>query len=124
MTRQRALRLAREWAQGHKCSLRDGEAAEYHSMFAAMLEESMPNEPLTLDSRLTPKIVTCPKGWKGVRYTRFHCPGCKKVVKKGEAYCHKCGQALVFPIQRYDKENNRIWLDLSNRRPLEGEEDA
>lgn len=49
MTRQRALRLAREWAQDHKCSLRDGEAAEYHSMFAAMLEESMPNEPLTLE---------------------------------------------------------------------------
>ena len=49
MTRQRALRLAREWAQGHKCSLRDGEAAEYHSMFAAMLEESMSNEPLTLE---------------------------------------------------------------------------
>ena len=49
MTRQRALRLAREWAQGHKCTLRDGEAAEYHSMFAAMLEESMPNEPLTLE---------------------------------------------------------------------------
>ena len=39
MTRQRALRLAREWAQGYKCTLRDGEAAEYHSMFAAMLEE-------------------------------------------------------------------------------------
>ena len=83
-----------------------------------------PNEPLTLDSRLTPKMVTCPKGWKGVRYTRFHCPGCKKVVKKGEAYCHKCGQALVFPIQRYDKENNRIWLDLSDRLPPEGEEDT
>ena len=47
MTRQRALRLAREWSQGHVCSLRDGEAAESHSMFAAMLEESMPNEPLT-----------------------------------------------------------------------------
>lgn len=47
MTRQRALRLAREWAQDHKCSLRDGEAAEYHSMFADTLEESMPNEPLT-----------------------------------------------------------------------------
>lgn len=52
MTRQRALRLAREWAQGHKCSLRDGEAAEYHSMFAAMLEESMPNEPLTIEQLL------------------------------------------------------------------------
>ena len=49
MTRQKALRLAREWAQGHKCSLRDGEAAEYHSMFAAMLEESMSNEPLTIE---------------------------------------------------------------------------
>lgn len=49
MTRQRVLRLAREWAQDHKCTLRDREAAEYHSMFAAMLEESMPNEPLTLE---------------------------------------------------------------------------
>lgn len=85
---------------------------------------SPPNEPLTLDSRLTPKMVTCPKGWKGVRYTRFHCPGCKKVLKKGEAYCHKCGQALIFPAARYDKENNRIWLDFSDRRPPEGDEDA
>ena len=47
MTRQRALRLAREWAKGHMCSLRYGEVEEYHSMFAAMLEESMPNEPMT-----------------------------------------------------------------------------
>lgn len=47
MTRQRALRLAREWSQGHTCSLRYGEVEEYHSMFAAMLEESMPNGPLT-----------------------------------------------------------------------------
>ena len=82
---------------------------------------TLPNEPLTLDSRLTPKMVTCPKGWKGVRDTRFYCPGCKKAVKKGEAYCHKCGQALIFPAERYDKENNRIWLDFSDRRPPEGE---
>ena len=80
-----------------------------------------PNEPLTLDSRLTPKMVTCPKGWRGIRDTRFYCPSCKKAVKKGEEYCHKCGQALVFPVQRYDKENNRIWLDFSDRRPPEGE---
>ena len=51
MTKQRALRLAREWAQGHSCSLRNGEAEEYHAMFAAMLEESMPNEPLTFEER-------------------------------------------------------------------------
>lgn len=49
MTRQRALRLAREWSQGHVCSLRDGEAEAYHAMFAAMLEESMSNEPLTIE---------------------------------------------------------------------------
>ena len=49
MTRQRALRLAREWAQGHVCSLRDGEAAEYHSMFAVMLEDAPPNDPLTIE---------------------------------------------------------------------------
>ena len=83
-----------------------------------------PNEPLTQDSRLTPKMVTCQKGWQGVRNTRFYCPSCKKAVKKGEAYCHKCGQALIFPVQRYDKENNEIWLDFSDRRPPEGEEDA
>ena len=83
-----------------------------------------PNEPLTQDSRLTPKMVTCPKGWQGVRDTRFYCPGCKKAVKKGEAYCHKCGQALIFPVQRYDKENNEIWLDFSDRRPPEGETNA
>ena len=49
MTRQRALRLAREWAQGHMCSIRYGEVEEYHSMFAVMLEEAPPNEPLTLE---------------------------------------------------------------------------
>ena len=49
MNKKRALRLAREWAQGHTCSLRYGEVAEYHSMFAAMLEEAPPNEPLTIE---------------------------------------------------------------------------
>ena len=49
MNKKRALRLAREWAQGHACSIRDGEAKEYHALFASMLEESMPNEPLTLE---------------------------------------------------------------------------
>ena len=47
MTRQRALRLAREWSQGHACSIRDGEEAEYHAMFASMLTEALEHEPLT-----------------------------------------------------------------------------
>lgn len=49
MNKKRALQLAREWAQGHRCTLQDGEAAEYHAMFASMLEKSTPNEPLTLE---------------------------------------------------------------------------
>ena len=95
--------------------------ADFKDDIDSMPTLTPPNEPLTLDSRLTPKMVTCPKGWRGIRDTRFYCPSCKKAVKKGEEYCHKCGQALVFPVQRYDKENNRIWLDFSDRRPPEGE---
>lgn len=49
MNKKRALQLAREWAQGHRCTLQDGEAAEYHAMFASMLEKSTPNELLTLE---------------------------------------------------------------------------
>ncbi len=45
MSKERALTLARTWEQGHVCSLRDGEATEYHAMFAKMLMEAMPNEP-------------------------------------------------------------------------------
>ena len=46
MNKKRALSLAREWAQGHRCTLQDGEAAEYHAMFASMLEAEMLNKPL------------------------------------------------------------------------------
>ena len=49
MNKKRALSLAREWAQGHRCTLRDGEASEYHAMFASMLEKSTPNKLLTLE---------------------------------------------------------------------------
>ena len=49
MNKKRALSLARKWAQGHRCTLRDGEASEYHAMFASMLEKSTPNKLLTLE---------------------------------------------------------------------------
>lgn len=35
--------------------------------------------------------------WKGTRYTRYGCPYCHKYVRNDETYCHKCGQALMFP---------------------------
>ena len=128
MARAEIITVAKNAADAWRGTDAYHQAAQIIDMLVSELEGeptlTPPNEPLTLDSRLTSKIVTCPKGWKGVRGTRFYCPGCKKAVKKGEAYCHKCGQALIFPVQRYDKENNRIWLDFSNRRPPEGEEDT
>ena len=49
MNKKRALSLARDWAQGHKCTLEPGEASEYHTMFATMLENEISNDPLTLE---------------------------------------------------------------------------
>ena len=109
MTRQRALRLAREWEQGHKCSLRDGEAAEYHSMFAAMLEESMPNEALTIEQLREmdgePVWVTPLGFWALV------------IAKPGER------------VQLMSNDGETVWADKEielvgpvYRRPPEGEE--
>lgn len=44
MDRKRALKLARAWAQGHVCTLRPGEAQEYHELFASVLEEGQARE--------------------------------------------------------------------------------
>ena len=37
MTIERAKRLAEQWASGGVCTLRDGEAQEYHRLFLSML---------------------------------------------------------------------------------------
>ena len=49
-----------------------------------------------LSAKATPKRVGF-DGWKGYRNTRYKCPYCKKNVRNDETYCHKCGQALMFP---------------------------
>lgn len=67
---------------------------------------------LTPDS-LTPKMVTYPIGWKGDVNTRYRCPVCNKVVRKGEEHCINCGQAILFPEARYDPESKKILLDFS-----------
>ncbi len=110
MTRQRALRLAREWAQGHKCTLRDGEAAEYHSMFAAMLEESMPNEPL-------PVLVNDEPDRE---YIDYICPRCKDIISQ-----RRRGQRMETVYQCKYHDNCGQCVDWNNsqpdRRPPEGE---
>ncbi len=45
MTLDYAIRLARKWASGGVCSLREGEAQEYHKMALAALE-AMKNEAI------------------------------------------------------------------------------
>ena len=113
MTRQRALRLAREWAQGHKCTLRDGEAAEYHSMFAAMLEESMPNESL-------PVLVNDEQGRE---YIDYICPRCKGIISQ-----RRRGQRMetVYQCKYHDNCGQRVdWTNPQpDRHPPEGEEDT
>lgn len=49
-----------------------------------------------LSAKATPKRVWF-AGWRGCRNTRYRCPYCKKNVRNDEKYCHKCGQALMFP---------------------------
>lgn len=49
-----------------------------------------------LSAKATPKRVGF-AGWKGCRDTRYKCPYCNKYVRNDETYCHKCGQALMFP---------------------------
>ena len=113
MTRQRALRLAREWSQGHGCSLRDGEAEEYHAMFATMLEESMPNEPLTVLVNDEPDR----------EYIDYICPRCKNTISQ-----RRRGQRMetVYKCKFHDNCGQRV--DWSNpqpyRRPPEGEENT
>lgn len=110
MNKKRALQLAREWAQGHRCTLQDGEAAEYHAMFASMLEKSTPNELLTLEQLLDMNGVPI---WV-----------VDTLVRRGEWCYWKDGYAYSCesPPEYYDSDDCGKWLAYS--RPSEGEEDT
>lgn len=43
MTIERAKQLAKQWANGYVCSLREGEAEEYHKMCLSALQEQQEN---------------------------------------------------------------------------------
>lgn len=61
--------------------------------------------------RMIPQFVLCPKGFQGVRQTRFYCPACKELTRQHEKFCHKCGQAVKYPKAGYSKAENKIVLD-------------
>lgn len=60
-----------------------------------------------------PNFVLCPKGWQGVRDTRYHCPACNSLTRRQEKICHICGQAVKYPKEVYNKTENKIVLDWS-----------
>lgn len=109
MNKKRALQLAREWAQGHRCTLQDGEAEEYHAMFASMLEKSTPNELLTLEQLLDMNGVPIRVVDTSINRSEW----C--YWKDGLAY-----SCEAHP-EYYDPDDYGKWLAYS--RPPEGEED-
>lgn len=110
MNKKRALSLAREWAQGHRCTLRDGEASEYHAMFASMLEKSTPNELLTLEQLLD--MNNAPIWVIDTSFNRSE--WCYR--KDGLAY------SCEAPPEYYDPDDYGKWL--AYRCQPEGEEDT
>lgn len=65
-----------------------------------------------LVDKATPKKVSCPKGYRGYRYTRYYCPTCRKTLENSQyQYCKHCGQAIKYP--NFKKENDKIVLDWS-----------
>ena len=76
----------REWPR--VCVEYTGSMDELLDKAAGAIEE--------LRAKATPKRVGF-TGWKGFRDTRYKCPYCNKYVRNDVTYCHKCGQALMFP---------------------------
>ena len=68
MTRERAIRLAERWSEEGVCTLRDGEAKEYHAMCLAALREQEERS-------------------KG-------CEFCMTSVWQNANYCPRCGRKL------------------------------
>jgi rRNA maturation endonuclease Nob1 len=62
--------------------------------------------------QMTPQFVLCPKGWEGVKKTRYYCPSCKGMTREHEKFCHKCGQAVKYP--KLARSNNKLVLDWSD----------
>lgn len=95
MTLKRALILARTWASGGVCSVRDAEAMEYHKMAAAALEAQMDGRPggqwINVDERLPDGpghylICTSINYWHG---------GCLD-KNEGHKYHKNCGTPMGY----------------------------
>lgn len=103
MDRKRALKLARAWAQGHVCTLRPGEAQEYHELFASVLEEGQAREAaMEEDMR---KIAM---GYDACVYCAHCCLDGAPVYRSGERY-------LAFCETCDDNYSNFAWRGVTER---------
>lgn len=102
MDKKRALSLARRWAQGHKCSLRDGEAKEYHELFISLLEDTALGKPL-------PVLVNAEPDRE---YIDYICPRCKETISQ-----RRQGQSMstVYQCKYHDNCGQRV--DWSSPQP-------
>lgn len=90
MTDEYALRLARRWAHGYVCSLRDGEAQEYHKACAVALHER---------EERSKGCEFCTKKWTYLGKTQV------EYIGDGEwPYCPMCGRKLktAMPEREYE----------------------
>ena len=83
MSVDKAIRLAHKWAAGQVCTLREGEAQEYHQLCAEALERSR-WIPVTERLPEPDTLVLC----KGRRGGLFIGQIWIYYEKDGEAYCH------------------------------------
>lgn len=105
--------------------LRDDEAwknCDFDFIYGWMHEAADAIENLA--EQVTPKRVGF-SGWKGYRNTRYKCPRCTKYVRNDETYCHKCGQALMFPRISHTPyvpgEKQEVIVAWPDEPPKEGE---
>ena len=98
MTVDRAVRMAEQWANGQVCTLRDGEAEEYHRLCLAALRAHL---ALTALLQAKDVIVSTDDDREYIDYT---CPKCGDIIsqrRKGQKkgvyqpkYHDSCGQQL------------------------------
>lgn len=106
MTIERAIRLARKWAEGGVCSLREGEAQEYHKMALAALRAQQAMEDAVANQH---PCDGCGVGWGSAN---------SNGVNKS---CHdECQKLREWSQRRKEREGPKP-LTLDELRKMDGE---
>lgn len=96
ISREAAIELADKLKDNLPDDERIADAVIAHNEGILEYQTALSLLPSVQPERDTPKRVSW-TGWKGHRNTRYNCPNCKKPVRNDDAYCHRCGQRLMFP---------------------------